>query len=124
MEREGIILMEQKDNAFNDLILTLTVRIFLPCLPIFIERLVSFMVPDFNDTFPNRDVLLLAFLVPIVWIVEIKNRVVLLFASIFIILATIPFIISLIVPSPKVYWSGLILAVTSIVLFASLEIAN
>lgn len=113
-----------RNNSFDDLILTLTVRIFLPCIPIFIERFVSFIASDLNNTFPNRDVLLVAFLIPIVWIIEIKNKVILLLASIFILLASVPFIISLIEPSQKVYLVGLILAIISIILFASLEILN
>jgi hypothetical protein len=82
------------------------------------------MVPSINLPFPNRDVLVVAFLVPIVWIVEIKNKITLLFACLFILFASVPFVCAMFSPSPKIYFAGLLLALASIVLFSSLEIAG
>ncbi len=82
---------------------TLAVRILLPCLPIFVERLVALMVPSIHAPFPNRDVLIVAFLVPIVWVVEIRNPLVKLLACVFILLAIVPFVCSLILPTPRIY---------------------
>ncbi len=116
------VAMPKRD--LNDLLLTLTTRIVLPCVPIFIERLVALLVPSYTSPFPSRDVLVVAFLVPIVWIVEIRNRVVLLFACLFILFASVPFVCSLVSPSPRVYIAGLIIAVAAVLLFSSLEVAS
>lgn len=110
-------------NSTSELLVTLTTRVVLPCLPIFIERLVALMIPSHNLGFPNRDVLVVAFLVPIVWIVEIRSKLILLLASIFILLAAVPFICSLLSPSPRIYAAGLILAMAAVVLFSALEIS-
>lgn len=112
-----------KDHKeISQLILGLITKVFLPCLPIFIERIVVFLVPGINSPFPNRDIIIIAFLVPIVWVVNIDNSVLLISCVIFIVFACIPFIVSLISPSEKVYWSGFILALTSIIFFTTYDI--
>jgi hypothetical protein len=116
-------MAEIEQKLERNLILTLMVRILLPCLPIFIERIIAFLVPEYDHQFPNRDVLVVAFLIPIVWIIEMKNKIMLLTAIIFVMLAVIPYILSLICPTPRVFMSGLILAIAAIVIFASIEIA-
>lgn len=109
-------------QKLSDLFLTLAINILLPCLPVFIERMVIFMVPRLTADFPNRDIIVIAFLIPIVWITKISSRIMLLFCSMFILLAAIPFVISIISPSPRVYWCGFVLALSSIVVFSSFEI--
>jgi hypothetical protein len=110
-------------QTINELVLTLTTNIFLPCLPIFIERLVVYLVPGLTAEFPNRDIIIISFLIPIVWVVRIQNKVLLIFASIFILFASVPFVISITNPSPKVYWSGFILTIAAILFFSSSEIS-
>jgi len=109
-------------EEFGDLLLTLTTNILLPCLPIFIERLVVFMQPALVAPFPNRDIIVIAFLIPIVWITKISSKVMLVFCAMFILFAAVPFVLSITDPSPRVYWSGFVLALSSIVVFSSFEI--
>lgn len=79
-----------------------------------------FMTGSF--VFPNQSILVLAFVLPAAYLTDFRNKVSINLIGILCLIGTVPFMSSVVVNKPIVYWSGFYLYLSYLLLFLSIDI--
>ncbi|MCH8815846.1 MAG: hypothetical protein IH957_12285 [Chloroflexi bacterium] len=99
-------------------------RVVLPALPILIDLFADAISDQVVIAFPDRNVLVVAFLIPVIWLLEIRDELGRLMAIIFLVLAGVPYLLSLVSSERSIYWAGLAVAILAAVVFSTLELTS
>lgn len=105
---------------WTEFILRSITRLLWPLVPIGMELALRFYVTD-SLVFPNQSILVLAFIIPAAYITDFKGDVSVHLISILSLVGTVPFMSSVVVNKPIVYWSGFYLYAFYLALFLLID---
>lgn len=108
---------------WNELILRSITRLLWPLVPIGMEVALRFYVSG-AIVFPNQSILVLAFILPAAYIADFKGEIPVNLISILSLIGTVPFMSSIVVDKPVVYWSGFSLYVFYLLLFLAIDVVT
>ena len=108
---------------WNELILRSITRLLWPIVPIGMELALRFYVTG-SFEFPTQSILVLAFIIPAAYLTDFKGEVSVNLISILSLAGTVPFMSSVVVNKPIVYWSGFYLYLFYLALFLLIDIVT
>lgn len=111
---------EEIKKIKEDFYYKIIIRILWPIFPIGMEVLIRSLL-GLEIIFPNKSILILAFIIPALYLPDYKSEISLTLLSMCCLLSAVPFFCSIIKQSKEIFWIGFILLLIYIFLFVFLD---